>query len=102
MKLTAEQMRSLPDFFKLIQDPRRAQGRRHPVHVVLAIAAGAALCGMRGYKTISDWTQALSPAARARFGCYYSQRRKTVSPLITISELSVPTFLEVRCLPTRG
>ena len=27
MKLTAEQMRSLPGFFKTIHDPRRAQGR---------------------------------------------------------------------------
>jgi hypothetical protein len=27
--LSAQQMRSLPDFFKEIRDPRRAQGRRH-------------------------------------------------------------------------
>ena len=69
MKLTAEQMCSLPDFFRQIADPRRAQGLRHRVHVVLAIAAGAVLCGMRGYKAISDWAQELSPKARARFGC---------------------------------
>lgn len=61
MKLTAEQMRSLPGFFREIKDPRRAQGQRHRIHVVLAIAAGAILCGMRGYKAISDWAQALSP-----------------------------------------
>jgi len=69
MKLTAEQMCSLPDFFRQIADPRRAQGLRHHVHVVLSIAAGAVLCGMRGYKAISDWAQELSPKARARFGC---------------------------------
>lgn len=89
MKLTAEQMRSLPDFFKLIQDPRRAQGRRHPVHVVLAIAAGAVLCGMRGYKAISDWTQALSPVARARFGCYYSHRKNSVPSESTIRNVLI-------------
>jgi hypothetical protein len=72
LKLTAEQMKSLPDFFKHVNDPRRAQERRHRVHVVLAIAAGAVLCGMRGYKAISDWTKSLSPKARERFGCYYS------------------------------
>ena len=76
MKLAADQMRSLPAFFKQIRDPRRAQGRKHPVHVVLAIAAGAVLCGMRGYKAISDWAQALSPTARDRFGC----RRKSGIP----------------------
>ena len=69
MKLSADQMRSLPDFFCQIKDPRRRQGRRHAIHVVLAIAAGAVLCGMRGYKAISDWTQSLTPKALERFGC---------------------------------
>lgn len=89
MKLTADQMRSLPDFFKTIHDPRRAQGRRHRVHVVLAIAAGAVLCGMRGYKAISDWAQALSPTARARFGCYFSHRKNSVPSESTIRNVMI-------------
>ena len=52
--LTADQMRVLPDFFADIPDPRRAQGRRHSLPTVLAIAAGAVLCGMRGYKAVAD------------------------------------------------
>ena len=67
--LTAEKMRSLPDCFMSIPDPRRAQGRRHRLPVVLAIAAGAILCGMRGYSAIAQWANALGPQARARFGC---------------------------------
>ncbi len=67
--LSAEQMLSLPEFFADIPDPRRAQGRRHSLPVVLAIAAGAILCGMRGYKAIADWAQALGPKARERFRC---------------------------------
>src|SRR2546430_4890066 len=39
MRLTAEQMRSLPSFFSQISDPRRAQGRRHRLSMVLGIAA---------------------------------------------------------------
>jgi len=78
MKLTAEQMRALPDFFKDISDPRRAQGKRHRIEVVLAIAAAATLCGMRGYKAIADWTQALSPRARARFRCRHRDRQYIV------------------------
>lgn len=54
MMLKAEQMRSLPDFFIQIPDPRPTQGRRHRIPTVLAIAAGAVLCGMRGYKAIAD------------------------------------------------
>src|SRR5436853_3111408 len=57
MRLTAEQMRSLPSFFSQISDPRRAQGRRHRLSMVLGIAAGAVLCGMRGYQAISDWAR---------------------------------------------
>lgn len=69
MKLKAEHMKSLPYFFKAIPDPRREQGRVHRIEVVLSIAAAAVLCGMRGYKAISDWAKELSPIARQRFGC---------------------------------
>ena len=67
--LNANQMQSLPAFFKGIPDPRRAQGRRHRLNTVLAISAGAVLCGMRGYKAISDWADSLGQKARERFGC---------------------------------
>jgi len=89
MKLTADQMRSLPGFFKTIHDPRRAQGRKHPVHVVLAIAAGAILCGMRGYKAISDWAQNLSPKARDRFDCRFSCRKNSVPSESTIRNVLI-------------
>ncbi len=46
--LNAEQMRQLPQCFKTIADPRRRQGRRHPLSAVLAIAAGASLCAYSG------------------------------------------------------
>ncbi|WP_169070161.1 ISAs1 family transposase [Candidatus Accumulibacter contiguus] len=67
--LNADQMRQLPQCFTRIPDPRRAQGRRHRLPVVLGIAAGATLCGMRGYKAISNWADALGQKARERFGC---------------------------------
>jgi hypothetical protein len=73
MLLTADQMRSLPDFFTTIPDPRTPQGRRHRLSTVLAIAAGATLCGMRGYKAISDWAKNLGPKARERFRCRYEK-----------------------------
>ena len=67
--LSAAQMQSLPSFFSEIPDPRRAQGRRHRLSTVLGIAAGAVLCGMRGYQAIADWAQSLGQKARERFGC---------------------------------
>ena len=69
MKLTAKQMLSLYDFFTHIDDPRRAQGRKHPVATVLSLSAAAILCGMRGYKDISIWVTSLGQKARSRFRC---------------------------------
>jgi len=78
MMLQANQMQSLPSFFAAIPDPRRAQGRRHRLATVLAIAAGASLCGMRGYRAFADWAKSLGKRARRRFGCRYTKGRYLV------------------------
>ena len=76
--LSAAPMQSLPAFFREIPDPRRAQGRRHGLSTVLGIAAGAVLCGMRGYKAIADWAESLGQKARERFGCRRAKGRYLV------------------------
>nr|VFK05917.1 MAG: DDE_Tnp_1-associated [Candidatus Kentron sp. H]VFK06403.1 MAG: DDE_Tnp_1-associated [Candidatus Kentron sp. H]VFK09655.1 MAG: DDE_Tnp_1-associated [Candidatus Kentron sp. H] len=76
--LNAEQTRSLLYWFKDIPDPGRPRGKRHRLTTVLGIVAGATLCGMRGYKAISDWARSLGPKARANFGC----RRKNGSYVV--------------------
>lgn len=76
--ISAEQMKSLPGFFEQITDPRRREGLRHRLSTVLAISAGAILCGMRGYRAISDWAQNLGKKARKRFGCRYRNGSYTV------------------------
>ena len=75
MKLNAHPMQALPSFFTTLPDPRRAQGRRHRLSTVWALAVGATLCGMRGYQAFSDWAQPLSQKARERFGCSYVKGR---------------------------
>lgn len=87
--LSAMQMESLPDFFSDIPDPRRGQGRRHRLSTVLAIAAGATLCGMRGYLAISDWAKSMSQKARQRFGCRYENRRYIVPSLSIIRDVLI-------------
>jgi hypothetical protein len=69
MKLTADQMLSLYDYFKEIDDPRRAQGKKHQLPTILSLSASAILCGMRGYKDIALWAQSLGNKARSRFQC---------------------------------
>jgi Domain of unknown function (DUF4338)/DDE_Tnp_1-associated len=69
LMLTAGQLRALPQFFQDIPDPRRLAGRRHPLSAVLAIAAGAYLCGARGYKAMGAWAQQLTQSARQGLRC---------------------------------
>ena len=87
--LSAQQMQSLPNFFDDIPDLRRAQGRRHRLASVLAIAAGATLCGMRGYLAISDWAKSLGQNARERFRCRYGNRRYIVPSLSIIRDVLI-------------
>lgn len=89
MKLTAEQMRSLPEFFKGISDPRRAEGKRHRIEVVLALSAAAILCGMRGYKDIANWAKRLGFKACARFQCRFWNGRYVVPSESIIRDILV-------------
>lgn len=87
--ISAQQMRTLPDFFFDIPDPRRAQGRRHHIATVLAIAAAATLCGMRGYLAISDWANSLGQKARERFCCRYQNKRYIVPSMSIIRDVLI-------------
>ena len=78
MELKAEHMKALPDFFSNISDPRRPEGRRHHIKTVLAIATAAVLCGMKGYKGISDWAKSLGKNARQRFNCRFENGKHVV------------------------
>lgn len=89
MMLQAAHMHSLPHFFADIPDPRRAQGRRHRLATVLAIAAGATLCGMRGYRAISDWAKSLGSKARERFRCRRENGRYVVPSEYVIRDLLI-------------
>ncbi len=95
--ITAEHMRSLPQFFHDIPDPRRVQGRRHRLPTVLAIATGAVLCGMRGYKAIADWANSLGQKARERFRCRVENGQCVVPSEYVIRDVLVrvdPTHLD--------
>jgi len=71
LMISAVQMKTLPELFSAIEDPRRTQGRRHRLSTILGIATGAVLCGRIGYKGIAQWAQSLGQNARARFRCTY-------------------------------
>lgn len=89
MNITAEHMHSLPDFFMKVADPRRAKGTRHRLSTVLSLAAGAILCGMRSYESMSEWADSLSQKARERFRCRYDKGRYVVPSLSIIRDVLV-------------
>jgi len=86
LMLYAEQMRSLPLVFRDIPDPRRIHGRRHRLSTILAIVAGATLCGMRGYQAIADWANNLGQKARQRFGCRLEKGRYVVPSMYVLRD----------------
>lgn len=85
--LKAEHLRALPPVFRDIPDPRRAAGRVHPLEVVLAIAAGAYLCGARGHKAMGAWAEQLTQSARAGLRCRCERNHYRVPSATLIREV---------------
>src|SRR2546430_13314376 len=69
LTVTGVQTCALPICAHPAQHGPRGGPQRHRLSMVLGIAAGAVLCGMRGYQAISDWAQSLGQKSRERFGC---------------------------------
>jgi len=87
--INAEQMRTLPQFFDEIPDPRCVNGRRHRLSTVLAISAAAVLCGMRGYKAVADWANSLGQKARERFRCRVEKGQCVVPSQFVIRDVLI-------------
>jgi hypothetical protein len=48
---------NLAQVLSLLSDPRDPRGVRHPIGVVIALAAGAVAAGSRSYTAIAQWAQ---------------------------------------------
>ena len=89
LMLSADQMKTLPEVFSGLPDPRRGQGQRHRLSTILAISTGAVLCGRIGYKGIAQWAASLGQDARARFNCRYKQGTYSVPSETTIRHVLI-------------
>jgi hypothetical protein len=74
---------SLPDLLEEIPDPRRAEGKRHPLPAVLSLLVLATMAGMRGLQGVVDFGRNLSPDVVASLGF---TRPKTLAKS-TLSEI---------------
>src|SRR6516225_3795443 len=79
-------MDATPTLFDLlgqIPDPRRAEGKRHPLPAVLSLLVLAMLAGMRGLQGVVEFGRNLSPDVVAALGF---TRTKTLAKS-TLSEI---------------
>jgi hypothetical protein len=59
---------SLVERLRLLPDPRRRRGVRHPFVAVLLVAASAVVAGARSYAAIGQWSANAPQHALARLG----------------------------------
>jgi DDE_Tnp_1-associated/Transposase DDE domain len=59
---------SLSDLLEEIPDPRRAEGKRHPLPAVLSLVVLATMAGMRGLQGVVDFGRNLPPDVVASLG----------------------------------
>lgn len=85
--MSAAQLSALPPFFHDVPDPRRVAGRRHTLSSVLAIAAGAYLCGARSCLAMSEWAEELSQDIRQRLRCRCQRNHYLVPSILVIRKV---------------
>jgi hypothetical protein len=85
--LSVAQLCALPAFFRDVPDPRRAAGRRHTLSSVLAIAAGAYLCGARSCLAMSQWAEGLSQRIRQGLRCRCQRNHYLVPSILVIRKV---------------
>jgi DDE_Tnp_1-associated/Transposase DDE domain len=82
---------SLFDLLRQVPDPRRAEGKRHPLPAVLSLLVLALLAGMRGLQGVVEFGRNLSPDVVAALGF---TRPKTLAKS-TLSEILRAIDIEV-------
>jgi len=98
-------LESLWDFFADIPDPGRAQGPRHRLATLSAIAAAASLFGMNGYLAIRDWAESPGQKARRRFCFLCENGRYVIRSLFTNEMKTAIALLQWNtgaCRPSKG
>lgn len=86
--------KGLLEAFRSVPDPRRGQGRRHPLPAILTLATCAMLSGARSLYAIAQWGRDQSPEFVAALGITHSPTPSVATLHRVFSRLNVNAFEE--------
>jgi hypothetical protein len=99
--LGTPQMKTLLEVFQSLQDPRRAQGRKHRAGSVLACAAVGVLAGARTYADMATVASHLSQPQLRALRCYRNSRTARHEPPSESTFWRVLSKVEAEALDSR-
>jgi DDE_Tnp_1-associated/Transposase DDE domain len=81
---------TLVEFLRQIPDPRRAEGKRHPLAAVLSLLVLAMMAGMRGLQGVVDFGRNLPPEVVAGLGFTRSRTlaKSTLSEILRAIDIN--------------
>jgi hypothetical protein len=86
--------KGLLEAFRSVPDPRRGQGRRHPLPAILALATCAMLCGARSLYAIAQWGRDQPAQTVAALGITHSPTPSVATLHRVFSRLNANAFEE--------
>lgn len=78
--------------FRSVPDPRRGQGRRHPLPAILAMSVAAMLCGARSLYAIYQWGREQDSETLAALGLTHSPSPSVATLHRVFTRLDVEAF----------
>jgi len=86
---------SLLDLLRQVPDPRRREGRRHPLPAVLSLLVLAMLAGMRGLQGVVDFGRNLPPDVVAALGFTRPKTLAKSTLSVTLRAIDIEAFESV-------
>lgn len=82
-------------FLHSIPDPRRAQGKRHPLSIVLLLAILALCCGHTSYQAMNEWAENYQELLKKQLPFIAGHIPDAATFYRVFSQLNILTFEEI-------
>ena len=85
---------SLLEALKRVADRRQSQGRRHPLHAILALITIGTLCGCQHQEGVAEWGRLLGRGMRRALGFTHKKTPAPSTLHLVLKELDVQALEE--------